>query len=160
MHLLQSYNKINSEIFKKFTWKNHLKSFQSRWRWWWRWWIVFCCMVDQWKTFSLISSRDSCQRSSPSWISDTPQTVSKRKWPTKRQINPFGNLQWLSKSSVNLTEYAFVILQFQVQYDQHRSSNRRFYRTGCSYKFPKFYKKTHVLESLFNKITDLKPEGL
>ena len=31
----------------------------------------FCGMVDRRKTFSLISSRDHCQRSSPSWISDT-----------------------------------------------------------------------------------------
>ena len=32
----------------------------------------FCGMVDQRKAFSLISSRDHCQRSSPSRISDTP----------------------------------------------------------------------------------------
>ena len=38
-------------------------------------WIVFffCGMVDQWKAFSLIFSRDHCQRSSPSQISDTLQ---------------------------------------------------------------------------------------
>ena len=30
----------------------------------------FCGMVDRQKAFSLISSRDHCQRSSPSWISD------------------------------------------------------------------------------------------
>ena len=33
----------------------------------------FCGMVDRWKVFSLISSRDHCQRSSPSRISDTPR---------------------------------------------------------------------------------------
>ena len=33
----------------------------------------FCGMVDRRKVFSLISSRDHCQRSSPSRISDTPQ---------------------------------------------------------------------------------------
>ena len=33
----------------------------------------FCGMVDRQKAFSLISSRDHCQRSSPSRISDTPQ---------------------------------------------------------------------------------------
>ena len=32
----------------------------------------FCGMVDQQKAFSFISSRDHCQRSPPSWISDTP----------------------------------------------------------------------------------------
>ena len=31
----------------------------------------FCGMVNQRKAFSLISSRDHCQRSSPPWISDT-----------------------------------------------------------------------------------------
>ena len=33
----------------------------------------FCGMVDRRKAFSLISSRDHCQRSSPSRISDTPR---------------------------------------------------------------------------------------
>ena len=33
----------------------------------------FCGMVDRRKTFSLISSRDHCQRSSPSRISNTPR---------------------------------------------------------------------------------------
>ena len=33
----------------------------------------FCGMVDGRKTFSLISSQDHCQRSSPSRISDTPR---------------------------------------------------------------------------------------
>ena len=33
----------------------------------------FCGMVDRRKTFSLISSRDHCQRFSPLQISDTPQ---------------------------------------------------------------------------------------
>ena len=32
----------------------------------------FCDMVHQRKAFSLISSQDYCQRSSPSWISDVP----------------------------------------------------------------------------------------
>ena len=34
----------------------------------------FCSMVDWRKTFSLISSQDHCQRSSPSWISTTLHT--------------------------------------------------------------------------------------
>ena len=33
----------------------------------------YCGMVDRRKAFSLISSRDHCQRSSPSRISDTPR---------------------------------------------------------------------------------------
>ena len=34
---------------------------------------LFCGMVDRQRAFSLISSRDHCQRSSPSRISDTPR---------------------------------------------------------------------------------------
>ena len=34
----------------------------------------FCGMINRRKAFSFISSQDSCQRSSPSWISDTPRT--------------------------------------------------------------------------------------
>ena len=34
---------------------------------------LFCGMVDRRKAFSFISSRDHCQRSSPSRISDTPR---------------------------------------------------------------------------------------
>ena len=34
---------------------------------------LFCGMLDQQKRFSLISSRDHCQRSSPLRISDMPQ---------------------------------------------------------------------------------------
>ena len=37
--------------------------------------ICFCGMVNRRKAFSLISSRDHCQRSSPSRISDTPSRV-------------------------------------------------------------------------------------
>ena len=33
----------------------------------------FCGMVNWWKVFSLISSQDYCQRSSPLWISDMPR---------------------------------------------------------------------------------------
>ena len=33
----------------------------------------FCGIIDRRKGFSLISSRDHCQRSSPSRISDTPR---------------------------------------------------------------------------------------
>ena len=33
----------------------------------------FCGMTDRKKAFSLISSREHCQRSTPSPISDTPQ---------------------------------------------------------------------------------------
>ena len=35
--------------------------------------FILCGMVDRQKAFSLISSQDHCQRSSPSRISDTPR---------------------------------------------------------------------------------------
>ena len=35
--------------------------------------MINCGMVDGWKAFSLISSREYCQRFSPSRISNTPQ---------------------------------------------------------------------------------------
>ena len=37
------------------------------------WIVLFCGMVGRRKVFSLIFSRDHCQRSSPSGISDTPR---------------------------------------------------------------------------------------
>ena len=46
--------------------------FSLVWMWWWWWWIVFCGMVDRQKAFSLISSRDHSQRSSPLRICVTP----------------------------------------------------------------------------------------
>ena len=46
----------------------------------------FCGMVNRRKAFSLISSWDHCQRSSPSWISDTPQAG---QLPLRHKINMF-----------------------------------------------------------------------
>ena len=84
-----------------FTWNQNIKlvssSFKSNW---WlflvikycignfpHWWIVlncFCSIVDRRKAFSLLSSQDHCQRSSPSQISDTLQAGFK----------PAQNLSW------------------------------------------------------------------
>ena len=50
-------------LFKK------IKPIISSCFWWW-WWNCFCGMVDLRKEFGLIFSRDHCQRSSPSRISD------------------------------------------------------------------------------------------
>ena len=49
----------------------------------------FCGMVDRRKAFSLISSRDHCQRSSPSRISDTP-----RAWFEPAQNLSSGLVEW------------------------------------------------------------------
>ena len=43
--------------------------------WWWWWWMrnCFCCMVYRQMAFSVISSRDHCQRCSPSWSPTHPE---------------------------------------------------------------------------------------
>ena len=53
------YFQINSKSFAELLWCDD---------------ELFCGMVDRRKAFSLISSRDHCQRSSPPRISDTPGT--------------------------------------------------------------------------------------
>ena len=50
-----------------------------KWIWmkgyiWWWWWIVFVVWLNDERRFVLFPSRDHCQRSSPSRISDTLQT--------------------------------------------------------------------------------------
>ena len=64
-----SYNQISyyvgKESFKDFWW----------WWWWWWWWTVFVVWLTD-ERRSLISSRDHCQRSSPSRISDMPRSGS------------------------------------------------------------------------------------
>ena len=63
---LIKYVKIQNYVFAK---SNQV----IKWWWWWWWWIVFFGMVARRKVFHLISSRDHCQRSSASRISDTPR---------------------------------------------------------------------------------------
>ena len=41
--------------------------------WWWMMRNCFCSVIDRWKAFSLTSSQDHCQRSSPLQISNNPQ---------------------------------------------------------------------------------------
>ena len=74
-----------------------------------------CGMVDQWKAFSLIFNRDHCQRSSPCWISDTPQaafepaqSLSSRfaKWRCAASFPKYCHLTshtFITRSSSNLT---------------------------------------------------------
>ena len=54
----------------------------------------YCCfggMVDRWKTFSVVSSRDHCQKSSPSWIPKTPQAGFE---PAQNLISSFVGWSW------------------------------------------------------------------
>ena len=60
---------ISALILSRAKWKNELNCFELM--------NCFCGMVDRRKAFSLISSRDHCQRSSPSRFSDTPRAPSK-----------------------------------------------------------------------------------
>ena len=47
----------------------------------------FCGMVDHWKAFSLISSQDHCQSSSPSQISNPPQAGFEQNLPKVKWIS-------------------------------------------------------------------------
>ena len=60
----------------------------------------FCGMVDQWKAFSLFSSRDHCQRSSPSQISDKPQA---RFQPVQNLSSGF--VEWSSAVVITTTPW-------------------------------------------------------
>ena len=55
----------------------------------------FCGMVDRRKAFSLISSRDHCQRSSSSRISDTPSRVC-------TCVEPEPRLSWMKLCSSDI----------------------------------------------------------
>ena len=61
-----SYNQISHYVGKE-----SFKDFW--WWWWWWWWTVFVVWLTD-ERRSLISSRDQCQRSSPSRISDMPRS--------------------------------------------------------------------------------------
>ena len=63
----------------------------------------FCGMVDQRKVISLISSRDHCQRSSPSRISDT----------SRARFEPAQNL------SSGLVEWSCAVVIKHVKYVKH-----------------------------------------
>ena len=58
----------------------------------------FSGMVDRQETFSLISSWDHCQRSSPSWISDMPWAEFR---PAQNLSSSF--VEWLSSGDMNLS---------------------------------------------------------
>ena len=60
----------------------------------------FCGMVDRRKTFSLISSRDHCQRSSPSRICAGAITTTPR-----RQTRGLGNINVLSTHAEQKYQY-------------------------------------------------------
>ena len=67
---LHYWIKILNNCWKLNWWKYRLKVAALS-KWWWWWWMMncFCGMADLQKAFSLISSWDHCQRSSPSRIS-------------------------------------------------------------------------------------------
>ena len=67
----------------------------------------FCGMVDRWKAFSLISSRDHCQRSSPWRISDTPRAG----FEAPQNLNS-GLVEW--SCAVVITTAASCSSRFQI----------------------------------------------
>ena len=93
----------------------------------------FCGMGDRRKAFSLISSRDHCQRSSPSQISDTPQAG----FETVRNLSS-GFVEWLyiwicwvfvhlHKSKQNLIKqrpFSYLINHFWVYHTSLLANNK------------------------------------
>ena len=65
----------------------------------------FCGMIDLRKAFSLISSRDYCQRSSPSRISDSPGAGFE---PAQNHVQ---NLSWMKLCSI---DNHYTIIRFSV----------------------------------------------
>ena len=65
----------------------------------------FCGMVDRRITFSLISSRDDCQRSSPSRINDTPRAGFE---PAQNLSS--GLAEWSSAVIVKCLNYTLLLL--------------------------------------------------
>ena len=122
----------------------------------------FCGMVDRQKAFSLIPSRDHCQRSSPSQISCTPQS---RIWTC---AEPEFRLSWMKLCSSDNhyttappSEYLSVFYDYEKGTDQiedisiaflrraWRQSMRKKFRQNyelfmqnkCLYRIPSFYEK-------------------
>ena len=83
----------------------------------------FCGMVDRRKAFSLISSRDHCQRSSPSRISDTPREILtitnlrhfthiKSTKSTKHEQTPFAQIFFILIKSTKRKQATFTQMFF------------------------------------------------
>ena len=87
----------------------------------------FCGMVDQRKTFSLIPSRDHCQRSSPSRISDTPRTVFE---PAQNLSS--GLVEWCC--SVVITTTSRRHQSFRFQYIKFYLKKEYYSKKDISYK--------------------------
>ena len=66
----------------------------------------FCGMVDRRKAFSLISSRDHCQRSSPSQISDTPLA----------RFEPGQNMQYWQPLHHGALKFSFLVLSLDIPF--------------------------------------------
>ena len=90
----------------------------------------FCGLVDRWKGFSLISSPDHCQRSSPSRISDTPRAG----------IEPAQNL------SSGLVEWSCAVVITPQRHMERDSCFSKYQSQGCRDE------DLHFLTSLTDKI--------
>ena len=84
----------------------------------------FCGMVDRRKAFSLISSRDHCQRSSPSRISDTPRAG----------FEPAQNLssdlvEWSCAVVITTTPWRHNIMRrFEIKIEYNESASKVHYK--------------------------------
>ena len=71
----------------------------------------FCVMVDRRKACNLISSRDHCQRSSPSRISDTPRAGFE-----PAQSLSSGFVEWSCAVVIKIKSWTFNWKTFQIVY--------------------------------------------
>ena len=84
----------------------------------------FCGMVDRRKAFSLISSRDNCQRSSPSRISDTPRAGFE---PAQNLSS--GLVEWSCAVVITTTPWRHNIMRlFEIKIEYNESASKVHYK--------------------------------
>ena len=92
----------------------------------------FCGMVDWRKVLSLISSRDHCQRSSPSRISDTPQVG----FETAQNLI-LGLVKWNCAIVFLVYHYFFDNIKFQYMFSLICTAHCTL--LDCCFQFAFFY---------------------
>ena len=82
--------------------------------------MMNCGMVDQWKAFSLFSSWDNCQRSSPLRISDTPQAGFE-----PAQSLSSGLVEWSCTVVITTTPQHHYMAEVEFHRYEHRNEKNR-----------------------------------
>ena len=81
----------------------------------------FCGMADRRKVFSLISSRDHCQRSSPSWISGSPRAGFKPAQSCAEQKKSLGFVAWSCAVVITTTPRHQKSIYFGLKFVCHQN---------------------------------------